>query len=318
MTACPSLALCVPAFNATPFLPRLFEAVRTQTIPFDEVLLYDDASTDGTGDMARSFGATVVRGDVNRGCSFGKNELAKRAGTDWLHFCDADDVRMPPFAELARGWMDIPSGPDVVMMSYEDRDPSGGLLLTRLFDDESLGRDALRTVLLSQHSNCGIYRKDAFLRAGGFDSDPAVLLNEDDALHVRLALEGLRFRAEKRVSAAIFQQPGSMSRIRQLPCLRAKYFVMAKAAARAPETHYDAIALVLWRCAGSLVGLGDWEYAQKCTDLAARLGVPSAPEGKAYFRLLSRVSPTLALRIRERAIRLFKPHLRKRAAHPVT
>ena len=52
--AAPRLALGIPARNATAHLPRLFESIRRQTVPFDEVLLYDDASSDGTGDMRRS------------------------------------------------------------------------------------------------------------------------------------------------------------------------------------------------------------------------------------------------------------------------
>ena len=309
-SARPTLALCVPAFNATRDLPRLFAGVAKQAVPFDEVLVYDDASTDGTAEMAQSYGATVIRGATNRGCSFGKNELASAARSDWLHFCDADDERMPHFVSAARPWMESPGGPDVVMMSYEDRDPDGTVLRTQIFDDESLGRDALRAVILRQHSNCGLYRRAAFLRAGGFDADPAVLYNEDDALHVRLALEGLRFRAEPRVAAVIYQRPGSMSRTRPVACLRSRFHVLAKAGERAPSSHRDALVLQLWRCAGALAGFSEWEYADRCVQVAAQLGGGTAPEGKAYFRLTSRISPGLALRIRERAIRWFRPHLR--------
>jgi glycosyltransferase involved in cell wall biosynthesis len=306
----PTLAVCVPAFNATSYLPRLFDGIAKQVVPFDEVLVYDDASTDGTAEMARSYGATVLRGATNRGCSFGKNELAALARSDWLHFCDADDERMPHFVESARAWMESTGEHDVVMMSYEDRDPDGTTLRTQVFDDEALRRDALRAVILRQHSNCGIYRRTAFLRAGGFDTDPAVLYNEDDALHVRLALEKLHFRAEDKVAAVIYQRVGSMSRTRPVACLRSKFHVLAKAAERAPNSHRDVLALQLWRCAGSLAGFSEWEYAERCVRIAAHLGRRSAPEGKAYFRLTSRISPTLALRIRERAIRLFRPHLR--------
>ena len=48
------LALLVPARNAQELLPRLYASVDAQTVPFDEVLVYDDASTDRTGDVARA------------------------------------------------------------------------------------------------------------------------------------------------------------------------------------------------------------------------------------------------------------------------
>src|SRR5690348_347154 len=86
----PTLALCIPAYNAGRYLPRLLRAAHAQEgPPFDEILVYDDCSTDDTAAIAGAYGATVIRGDVNRGCSFGKNQLAQRAVSDWIHFIDA-------------------------------------------------------------------------------------------------------------------------------------------------------------------------------------------------------------------------------------
>jgi glycosyltransferase involved in cell wall biosynthesis len=49
---------------------------KKQQIPFDEILVYNDCSTDDTAVIAREYGATVITGDVNIGCSAGKNSLA--------------------------------------------------------------------------------------------------------------------------------------------------------------------------------------------------------------------------------------------------
>jgi glycosyltransferase involved in cell wall biosynthesis len=56
-----TLALCIPAFNAAQFLPRLLGSAAAQKIPFDELLVYDDCSTDDTAEVARALGATVVQ-----------------------------------------------------------------------------------------------------------------------------------------------------------------------------------------------------------------------------------------------------------------
>src|SRR5216683_1307942 len=104
----PSLALCIPAYNAAAFLPRLLESARAQTVPFDEVLVYDDASPDNTGAIATQCGATVVRGETNLGCACGKNVLAQVAKSDWLHFHDADDDLLPDFVERAQTWLTKP------------------------------------------------------------------------------------------------------------------------------------------------------------------------------------------------------------------
>src|SRR5436190_21207 len=96
------LALCIPARNAAAHLPRLFESVRLQAIPFNEVLVFDDASVDQTAAVAEELGASVVRSEVNVGPSAGKNLLAQRATSEWLHFHDADDKLAPEFGARAR------------------------------------------------------------------------------------------------------------------------------------------------------------------------------------------------------------------------
>jgi glycosyltransferase involved in cell wall biosynthesis len=315
-----TLALCVPAFNAERDLRRLLESARRQTVPFDEVLVYDDASTDGTAATALALGARVIRGETTVGCSRGKNALARAARTEWVHFFDADDELLPHFVQTAHRWMRMEPRPDAVLISYQDLDPEGRSLGVRVFADETLRRDPLRATILDQHNNCGVYLRAAFWAAGGFDEDRDVLYNEDDAFHLRLALAGLRFRAEERICAVRYQRPESMSHANPVACLRAKYHVLRKAAAAVPAAYHPVVALRLWRCAGALGSFLDWEYAERCVALAGRLGARGSPEGKAYFRALSWLGPRLALRVRERLIRWLRPELRggrrSRAAMP--
>jgi len=92
-----TLALCIPAYNAAAYLPRLLTSAVNQAIPFTEILVYDDCSTDSTAAIARSYGANVISGSVNKGCSFGKNALAEKTTCEWIHFHDADDELLPNF-----------------------------------------------------------------------------------------------------------------------------------------------------------------------------------------------------------------------------
>ena len=186
-----TLALCIPARHAARHLPRLLDSVRRQTHPFDEVWLYDDASTDDTGAMARAFGATVVRSDVNTGPSPGKNLLAQKTTASWVHFHDADEALQPEFVARARTWM-ARDQDDVVLFGTEDRDDATAeLLLTRQWDAADVARDAVAYCIANTVTNCGIYRRRAFLEAGGFDSNDDTKYNEDQAMHLRLALAGL-------------------------------------------------------------------------------------------------------------------------------
>ena len=212
MTSTPTIALLIPAYNAAPWLPRLLASARAQSQPFDAIWVYDDCSTDDTVAIASTYGAQVLRGAVNKGCSAGKNALAAHVDADWLHFHDADDELLPNFVELARGWISR-GAPDVVLFDYEYRDnDSDELLLTRHFDHAALTADPRGYAIREQiNAICGLYRRTAYLAAGGYDEDPEVLFNEDVAFHIKLAFAGLTFGAEDQVSIVNYRIGGSQS-----------------------------------------------------------------------------------------------------------
>jgi glycosyltransferase involved in cell wall biosynthesis len=132
-----SLAMLIPAYNAALSLPRLFRSAKNQTVPFDEIWVYDDCSNDNTVEVARSFGVQVVRGHVNLGCSHGKNILASLTECKWVHFHDADDELLPGFVEKGRSWM-MRDVHDVILFGYEERDESGTIKSVRQFDHNGL------------------------------------------------------------------------------------------------------------------------------------------------------------------------------------
>lgn len=307
-----TIALLIPAWNAAAWLPRLLASAQAQTHPFDAIWVYDDCSTDDTAAVAKAHGATVLRGAVNRGCSAGKNALAAQVDADWLHFHDADDALLPNFVELARGWIDR-GAPDVVLFDYEYRDnDTGELLARRRFDHAALTADP-RGYAISEQINaiCGLYRRSAYLAAGGYDEDPAVLFNEDVAFHIKLAFAGLTFGAENEVSIINYRIGGSMSGANQHNCLLAHHEVMQRTLARHDAAPFRTdIAAKLWAVAGRLAAYGDWTAADRAAQTAAAIAPPDAAAGSALFRALAQVSPALALRTRERWVRLTRPGLR--------
>jgi glycosyltransferase involved in cell wall biosynthesis len=310
----PTIAMLIPAYNAAAYLPRLLESAVRQTEPFDEIWIYDDCSKDETAKVAEGHGVRVVRGAVNRGCSYGKNVLASLTTADWLHFHDADDELYPHFVALARFWM-ADARFDVVLFPYEERNGASGKLITRrIFAADDVARDA-RSYAIREQINpfCGLYRRKAYLRAGGYDEDPLVLYNEDVAMHIRLAFAGLSFAAESQISIINHRRFDSMSAGNRLKCLQAHYHVMRKTAATKGSNPYGAeIARRLWVAVAGLAAELDWHTADQATALAMQLGGPSAaPSGQA-FKALCRVSPKLAIRVREVLIRALKPHLRHR------
>ena len=307
-----TLALCVPAYNATGFLGRLLESARLQTIPFDEIWVYDDASTDDTAGIARRYGAQVVRGEVNAGCSAGKNAAAARCTSSWLHFHDADDALEPSFVELAHRWMALGEPPDVVFFNYRTLDhETGAPLGIREFDGAALRADALRYCLSEQiNPFCGLYRREAFIGAGGWDEDPGVLQSEDQAGHLRLALAGLRFDADPEFAVINYVRAGSMTTSNLPGAQRSTFEVMKKAAAAVPASYLGIVAGRLWITAGLSAAYGDWLNADRAAELAQKIAPDAAPPGARWFRWMAPRWPGAAMRLRERLIRLLRPAAR--------
>jgi glycosyltransferase involved in cell wall biosynthesis len=291
----------------------LLESAQRQAVPFDEILVYDDCSSDDSAHVAASYGAKVVRGDINRGCSFGKNRLAELAQSDWIHFHDADDELCENFVAAAREWIQCDDPPDVVLLPYEYRDDETKELLTvRRFDDDEVRRDAIAYSIREQiNAICGLYRRARFLEVGGYDLDPAVLYNEDVAFHCKLARAGLRFRADDRVTHINYRRSNSMSQANQAACARAHFEVMNKAASESGTRYHSLIGEKLWLNAAKSAMFGDWETAKRSVARAGELGLRAPRSGSPLFRALATVTPMGAVYFREWVIRTFKPHLRK-------
>ncbi len=308
----PTLALCIPAYNAAKHLPRLLDSAASQTIPFDEIIVCDDASKDNTATIAASLGAKVLANSVNRGCSVSKNHALAAATADWVHFHDADDILLPGFTAEAAVWMAMNDAPEVVIMAYEYRNfETWHLYGVSSIDDAAIAADPIRYSIEVKLPNFGIYQRTALSNIGGFDCDPDVLYNEDVAFHTKLALHGFRFRASNKITSINFLHSQSMSQNNQAKCLKAQFAVMRKVATVAGQKYPREIATKFWAVATGLAAHEEWTTADAALAAAAKLctGVPSGNSPSFDF-LCRLIGPRLAFRARERVIRKFKPHLR--------
>ncbi len=309
----PTLAVCIPAYNAANLLPRLLRSVNAQTLPFDEVLVHDDCSTDDTAKVAAQFEARVIRSSQNVGCSAGKNRLLADCTSDWVHFHDADDELLPNFTTLAHKWIGKPDAPDVVLFDYEYRDNDTGALIARSdFRHEDLAADPVRYAILNQiNPFCGAYRRTRLLMVGGYDVDPEILYNEDVAFHCKLAIAGFSFGAEKAVSIINYRVDGSMSGANSIKCLKAHVAVMSRIAESVGRLYPEEIARRLWAAATGLAANLEWQAADSALAEGAQL-FPGIPRGQsAMFSSLCRIiGVRAAFRLRVYVVRATKPQLR--------
>jgi cellulose synthase/poly-beta-1,6-N-acetylglucosamine synthase-like glycosyltransferase len=70
------LTVIVPAYNEAASLADTIRSLQTQTRPPAEIIVVDDCSTDGTGEVARGLGVTVLRPPSNTGSKAGAQTFA--------------------------------------------------------------------------------------------------------------------------------------------------------------------------------------------------------------------------------------------------
>jgi glycosyltransferase involved in cell wall biosynthesis len=89
----PKITVVMPVFNRQQTISRAIDSILSQSHPPDEIIVVNDASTDKTLDMLKSYGdiLTCLSLPQNSGPSRARNEGVKHAKTEWIAFLDSDD-----------------------------------------------------------------------------------------------------------------------------------------------------------------------------------------------------------------------------------
>lgn len=127
MTGLPSVSVVIPVSNRAAMLGDVLSALANQAGPPEttEVIVDDNRSTDGTGDVARSRGVTVVE-EPKPGPSAARNRGLQAANGEVVAHLDSDTVPTRRWlAEIVAPFVD----PDVVLvagrtLSYRPRTPT--------------------------------------------------------------------------------------------------------------------------------------------------------------------------------------------------
>lgn len=86
----------IPAFNVERFVGDAIRSILAQSLPPVRVIVVDDGSTDGTGDVARACGDSVeVVRQKNQGQGAATTNGVGRVTTPLVAFLDADDLWLP-------------------------------------------------------------------------------------------------------------------------------------------------------------------------------------------------------------------------------
>ena len=99
-----AISVIVPIYNTKPYLAECIESILAQKINVPiEVLLIDDGSTDGCGEVCDKYAARDERVRVihqeNQGLSAARNAGIDAAKGRYYSFIDSDDVVLPRFLQ---------------------------------------------------------------------------------------------------------------------------------------------------------------------------------------------------------------------------
>lgn len=120
-----ALSVVIPAYNEEQGLAATLERLKRVPVPL-EVIVVDDGSTDHTGEVARRFGARVVRHPTNGGYGLSLKSGIRAASHDLIAITDADGTY--PVEQLPALLRKIEEGFDMAIGARHGREYWGTFL----------------------------------------------------------------------------------------------------------------------------------------------------------------------------------------------
>ena len=191
LDAGPLFSVVVPSFNREDHIGRCLESLVRQSCKDFEVVVVDNASTDGTVDAVLSFDGRldvkVLVNDSNRERSFSRNRGAEHARGVFVVFLDSDDELRPDSLELAA--------------AFVEADPDRRFFFQRLTIVDESGATVYEPVVRKSHTmqrtlaegnplSCsGVFVERSLFLEHRFDEAPELVGSEDWHCWIRIAAE---------------------------------------------------------------------------------------------------------------------------------
>ena len=201
----PLISVIIPTYNRTQQTIAAIESVLAQTYPNFEIIVVDDGSTDGSGEVIQRFVSQstngnhqiFILGQPNQGASVARNTGIARARGEYIAFLDSDDIWLPEKLEWQMRALDQFKNEcgacvtDARLVNQLGMDIDSSFRLHGKHFDQTIGidRDAVKSIA---RSFCGVWLSTLLVRAdlvrqiGGFSTDISFV--EDRDIHFRLSL----------------------------------------------------------------------------------------------------------------------------------
>ena len=170
----PEVSILMPVYNGLPFVREALDDLLCQTFRDLELVVVDDASTDGTSDVLREYAqrdarVRLVENRENRGVAASLNEGLRHCRAEFIARADADDRYEPDRIERQLAYMK--EHPDVGLLSsaYHIIGQDGQRLTTIVhpLEDRFI---RIRELFVSTFAHPAVmFRADLVRSVGGYD-----------------------------------------------------------------------------------------------------------------------------------------------------
>ena len=169
-------------YNSGPALAAAIEALRNQTVTFEEIIVVDNDSTDGSTDIDnRDEAFRLIQSGENAGAAAARNAGFEAATTELVMVIDADMLPAPDCAENLLRTLDefeatvalprIVYAPEFTTVQFDGGDPHFlGLLSLHNRDTPLADSPAVDRIVNAAPSSCLLVNRERVLALGGFCS----------------------------------------------------------------------------------------------------------------------------------------------------
>lgn len=298
----PSVSLLIPCYNSEKKLPLLLQDALQQTQPFQEIIVYDDGSSDNTSLVAEKHGCKVIRGEINRGVGYARQQLLEAATSSYVHFHDSDDRMDKEFLETLIPYCQ----PDRAVCCSLKETLTNDKTFIHTYNPLNQNVDLIEYFIQNfVHMNTVIYPTKAALQAGGFKGE--LRTNEDRIFHYQLAVSGLRFKFINQPLVSRIRHSESTIAMAKFSATVSNFMRGVEIAMEIfPEKYYPLLGEYSLFYAEKAAYRNDYRTARRAIDMAKRCGVKYLSKQGKVSKLLSRligIEKTLFLRTKYALIR---------------
>jgi glycosyltransferase involved in cell wall biosynthesis len=215
------VSVIIPVYNAGQYLPRAIESALVQSMEYIEVIIVDDASTDGSGRIAQEYASKYNRVKYillpkNRGTLYARYAGVMAASGDYVTQLDQDDVLDPDFCSRTCN-IAVLSGADVVQASVCFIEPDLRITPCYSFHDKKEPDYFKNTINMKHPHNVWgkLIRTGLYRRVWEEIGEPPMLVGPEDLLQsVLLAWHCNRCETMSYTGFYHFKNPSAVTHMR--------------------------------------------------------------------------------------------------------